>query len=110
MENRFRILSLDGGGPWSLIQARTLGRIFSPDMAGRDLLSHFDLVISNSGGAVVIAGLLADMTPRSIETNCFADQTWARKLRRRARGGPRLLAAGDRAPRTRRGITTSSSA
>ena len=75
MENPFRILSLDGGGPWSLIQARTLGRIFSPDMAGRDLLSHFDLVISNSGGAVVIAGLLAGMTPRSIETNCFANQT-----------------------------------
>ena len=70
----FRILSLDGGGPWSLIQARTLGKIFTPDMPGRDLLSHFDLVVSNSGGAVVIAGLLANMSPRSIETDCFASQ------------------------------------
>ena len=74
MAGSFRILSLDGGGPWSLIQARTLGAIFAPDMPGRDLLSHFDLVISNSGGAVVVAGLLANMTPQSIETDCFANQ------------------------------------
>ncbi len=70
----FRILSLDGGGPWSLIEARTLGAIFAPDMAGREVLSHFDLVICNSGGAVVVAGLLADMTPQAIETDCFANQ------------------------------------
>jgi hypothetical protein len=74
MANPFRILSLDGGGPWSLIQARTLGAIFAPDMPGRDLLSHFDLVISNSGGAVVVAGLLANMSTQAIETTCFADQ------------------------------------
>jgi uncharacterized protein len=74
MANPFRILSLDGGGPWSLIQARTLGAIFAPDMPGRELLSHFDLVISNSGGAVVVAGLLANMTTESIVTSCFANQ------------------------------------
>ncbi len=70
----FRILSLDGGGPWSLIQARTLGRIFAPDMPGRELLSHFDFVICNSGGAVVVAGMLANMTAQSIESDCFANQ------------------------------------
>ena len=74
MSNPFRILSLDGGGPWSLIQARTLAAIFRPDMPGRELLSRFDLVISNSGGAVVVAGLLANMTAQSIEIDCFANQ------------------------------------
>ncbi len=70
----FRILSLDGGGPWSLIQARTLGRIFDPDMPGLDLLSAFDLVAGNSGGAVVVAGLLANMSPRLIESGYFTNQ------------------------------------
>jgi uncharacterized protein len=75
MAKPFRILSLDGGGPWSLIQARTLGAIFAPDLPGRELLSRFDLVVCNSGGAVVVAGLLANMTPQSVETGCFANQT-----------------------------------
>jgi uncharacterized protein len=75
MAKPFRILSLDGGGPWSLIQARTLGEIFAPDLPGRELLSRFDLVVCNSGGAVVVGGLLANMTPQSIETDYFANQT-----------------------------------
>lgn len=81
----FKILSLDGGGPWSLIQARALGAVFGADALGLDLLSHFDLVACNSGGSVVVAGLLAGMTPRQIEDDCFANQARLHQIFDRSR-------------------------
>jgi hypothetical protein len=76
----YRILSLDGGGPWSLLQARALGEIFGPDCAGLDLLSRFDVVTCNSGGSIVIAGLLSGMSPRTIEAGFFADQAQLHRI------------------------------
>jgi hypothetical protein len=57
----FRILSLDGGGTWSLIQIRVLQHLYGPDASGHEVLWNFRLVVANSGGSVVLGGLLADM-------------------------------------------------
>lgn len=60
-----RILSLDGGGSWALIQARTLEALY-PEQTGHQILKHFDLVAANSGGSIVAAGLFCDMRPAEI--------------------------------------------
>ena len=57
----FCILSLDGGGTWSLIQIRVLQHLYGPDETGHEVLRNFGLVVANSGGSVVLGGLLADM-------------------------------------------------
>lgn len=57
----FRILSLDGGGTWSLIQVRTLQALFKGDPSGHEILNKFSLVAANSGGSIVLGGLLANM-------------------------------------------------
>ena len=56
----YKILSLDGGGSWALIQACVLKDIYG-DINGHALLKQFDLVISNSGGSLVLACLCNDM-------------------------------------------------
>src|SRR5258706_8279476 len=56
----YKILSLDGGGSWSLIQARVLKDIYG-DIPGQELLRQFDMVIANSGGSLVVACLCNDM-------------------------------------------------
>jgi predicted acylesterase/phospholipase RssA len=73
MATRYRILSLDGGGSWALIQARALREIYG-DLRGRDLLAQFDLVAANSGGAIVAAALACDFTPSEIDA-LFADES-----------------------------------
>jgi uncharacterized protein len=67
----FKILSLDGGGPWALIQALALGDLF-PGASGHEILGHFDLAIANSGGSITLAGLLKNLTPTQI-CNLFLD-------------------------------------
>jgi uncharacterized protein len=52
----FCILSLDGGGTWSLIQIRVLQHLYGPDATGHEVLSNFGLVVANSGGSVVFGG------------------------------------------------------
>ncbi|MDN3588602.1 patatin-like phospholipase family protein [Pedobacter aquatilis] len=56
----YKILSLDGGGSWALIQARVLQDIYG-DLNGHELLKKFDMVIANSGGSLVLATLCNDM-------------------------------------------------
>lgn len=60
-----RILSLDGGGTWALIQAMALERLY-PGKTGLEILGQFDFAFANSGGSIVLAGLLLDWTPRRI--------------------------------------------
>ncbi len=62
----YKILSLDGGGSWALIQAIALADIYGLDTKGREILKHFDLAIANSGGSIVLAGLVMDMSPKKI--------------------------------------------
>jgi uncharacterized protein len=57
-----RILSLDGGGTWALIQVRALMDLFGADASGHDVLRNFDLVAANSGGSIVAAALAVNKT------------------------------------------------
>lgn len=63
----FKILSLDGGGSWSLIQAMTLQELYKDrkgnngeEIRGHEILKDYDLVIANSGGSIVLGGLIAN--------------------------------------------------
>ncbi|MBS1527108.1 MAG: patatin-like phospholipase family protein [Bacteroidetes bacterium] len=56
----FKILSLDGGGSWAMIQARVLKDLYG-DIGGHDLLKKFDLAIANSGGSLVLACLCCNI-------------------------------------------------
>ena len=62
----FRVLSLDGGGSWALIQATALSKIYDPAMTGHEVLSHFDLVAANSGGSIVLGCLIENFTLQKI--------------------------------------------
>lgn len=53
----YKILSLDGGGSWALIQAMCLANLYGEDTRGRDILKKFDLVIANSGGSLALAAM-----------------------------------------------------
>jgi uncharacterized protein len=57
----YRILSLDGGGAWSLIQARTLISLYGVNTTGHEVLEEFDLIAANSGGSLVLGGLVENM-------------------------------------------------
>ncbi|MDI1255878.1 MAG: patatin-like phospholipase family protein [Flavobacterium sp.] len=55
----YKILSLDGGGTWAILQLLTLRERY-PGEKGHAILRHFDLVIANSGGSLVLAALAED--------------------------------------------------
>lgn len=75
----YKILSLDGGGSWALIQAIALADIYGLDTKGRGILKHFDLAIANSGGSIILAGLVMDMSPKEI-FNLFNDEPTRRGI------------------------------
>ncbi|TYA74619.1 patatin-like phospholipase family protein [Seonamhaeicola marinus] len=67
MKEKYKILSLDGGGGWAILQVLTLKDIFqkkypNKEIKGHEVLSHFDLVIANSGGSMVLAALACNWT------------------------------------------------
>lgn len=63
----YRILSLDGGGSWALLQVAALQQIHGPDAKGRTVLSAYDMVVANSGGSIVLAGLIGDLSLMEID-------------------------------------------
>ncbi|MEO6135357.1 MAG: patatin-like phospholipase family protein [Ginsengibacter sp.] len=74
----YKILSLDGGGSWAMIQARVLKDIYG-DMNGHELLRQFDMVISNSGGSLVLACLCNDMKLSEV-INVFENESSRKKV------------------------------
>jgi uncharacterized protein len=62
----FRVLSLDGGGAWALIQVRTLMALYGTDATGHQVLRNFDLAAANSGGSLVLAGLVENLSLNEI--------------------------------------------
>jgi uncharacterized protein len=56
----YRILSLDGGGTWALIQVKALLDLYGTAVTGHQILQDFDLVAANSGGSIVLGGLIED--------------------------------------------------
>lgn len=66
MARRFKILSLDGGGSWALIQVRALMSIYGEDAQGHEVLDDFDLAVANSGGSIVLGALLKGFSLKRI--------------------------------------------
>lgn len=75
----YRVLSLDGGGAWSLIQARTLAALYGAQTSGHQVLTNFDLVAANSGGSLVLAGLVENLSPNDI-AQYFLDEQKRRSI------------------------------
>ncbi|CAN7550306.1 patatin-like phospholipase family protein [Caballeronia sp. LjRoot31] len=67
MGKPFRILSLDGGGSWALIQARALMKLYGETATGHDVLKDFDLVAANSGGSLVLGELIENLSLKAID-------------------------------------------
>ncbi len=83
----FRILSLDGGGTWALLEAMALEDLF-PNCSGHQILGRFDLAVANSGGSIVLAGLILNMKPSLIRlffedeakrASIFSKKPWAQE-------------------------------
>ena len=70
---KYRILSLDGGGSWALIQVMALIDLYGGDVTGHEVLRKFDLVAANSGGSIVLGGLVEDM-PLATLLNFFLSE------------------------------------
>jgi uncharacterized protein len=62
----YRILSLDGGGTWALIQVKALIALYGENAPGRSVLRDFDLVAANSGGSIVLGGMIENLALREI--------------------------------------------
>lgn len=56
----YKILSLDGGGSWTIFQLLTLQDKYG-DVNGHQILREYDLVIANSGGSIVLAALAENL-------------------------------------------------
>ena len=52
----YKILSLDGGGSWAILQLLTLKHKYG-NVKGHEILRNFDMIIANSGGSIVLAAL-----------------------------------------------------
>jgi uncharacterized protein len=74
-----RVLSLDGGGAWALIEVRALMTLYGKNTAGHDVLRNFDLVAANSGGSLVLAGLVEDLTLEQV-LQYFMDENNRRSI------------------------------
>ncbi len=57
----YKILSLDGGGSWAIIQLLTLKYKYG-NISGHEVLRDFDMVIANSGGSIALAALAENWT------------------------------------------------
>ena len=62
----YRILSLDGGGSWAILQVMALQQIYGRDTTGHEVLRHFNLVAANSGGSITLGGLIENKSLRSL--------------------------------------------
>ena len=60
----YRILSLDGGGTWALIEVKALMALpdYDKNTSGHAVLNDFDLVAANSGGSIVLGALIENLT------------------------------------------------
>jgi uncharacterized protein len=87
----YRILSLDGGGTWALIQLKALIALYGETTPGRTVLQNFDLVAANSGGSIVLGELLEDRK-LSDSLGFFLDQAQRKSVFSPSRSlGDRLL-------------------
>jgi len=69
----YRILTLDGGGTWALIQVKALIALYSESATGQSVLQEFDMVAANSGGSIVLGGLVEGLSLSDL-LDLFQDQ------------------------------------
>ena len=75
----YRILSLDGGGTWALIQVKALMQLYGAETTGHEVLKDFDLVAANSGGSIVLGALLENMALTKV-LQLFEDEAIRRTI------------------------------
>lgn len=75
----YRILSLDGGGAWALIEVLALMNLYAKNTTGHKILADFDLVAANSGGSLVLGGLIENLSLSDLLTY-FNDETKRRSI------------------------------
>lgn len=75
----YRVLALDGGGTWALIQVKALMQLYSPNTTGHAVLQDFDLVAANSGGSIVLGALLENL-PLNRILQLFEDEATRRTI------------------------------
>ncbi len=75
----YTILSLDGGGSWALIEVHALIDLYGADATGHQVLAGFDMVAANSGGSLVLGGLLEDLTLGTL-LDFFGDENKRRSV------------------------------
>ena len=85
--SKYRILSLDGGGSWSVFQVMALQSLYGDKERGHDVLKRFDLVAANGGGSVILAGLAMNMTLQETLERFFLDPTNRTTIFGATRGG-----------------------
>lgn len=64
MNDKFQILSIDGGGIKGLFSAAILAHL--EEDLGINIIDHFDLIIGTSTGGIIALGLGAGMKPKEI--------------------------------------------
>jgi uncharacterized protein len=77
---KYRILSLDGGGSWALIQVMALQALYSEETTGHNVLKDFDLVAANSGGSIALGGLIENLSLKALLSNYFLDETKRKQI------------------------------
>jgi len=75
----YDILTLDGGGSWALIEIEALVNLYGINSTGHQILGHFDLVAANSGGSLVLGGLVENKSLSEIR-NLFLDESQRRSI------------------------------
>lgn len=80
----YNILTLDGGGSWAIIEVEALIDLYGINSTGHQILAHFDMVAANSGGSLVLGGLVEDKSLSDIR-NLFLDETQRRSIFSRTR-------------------------
>jgi uncharacterized protein len=86
----YRILSLDGGGTWALIEVKALIALYGENTSGRTVLQGFNMVAASSGGSIVVGELLADRKLSEILA-FFEDQSQRKAIFSPSDLGDRLL-------------------
>jgi hypothetical protein len=77
---KYRILSLDGGGSWALIQVMALQALYSENTTGQNVLKDFDLVAAKSGGSITLGGLIENLSLKALLNTYFLDESKRRKI------------------------------
>jgi hypothetical protein len=75
----YKILTLDGGGAWALIEVKALINMYGAAARGNEVLAQFDMVAANSGGSIVLGGLMEDVTLGTL-LGYFMDQANRRAI------------------------------